>query len=93
MDMSQRQYQRIESGEADISIGKLEEMCKVLEVSVEQLMGFDEKYIYQNCNNAFGRENEYHNHFPQQLEELFRERINHLEGEIKYLRELINGGK
>ncbi|TVQ78090.1 MAG: XRE family transcriptional regulator [Flavobacteriales bacterium] len=91
MEMSQRQYQRLESGKADINMSKLEEICKTLEVSIDQLLGFDEKYIFQNCNNAFGRENEYHNHFPQQLEELYRERIKHLEEEIVYLRNMLKG--
>jgi transcriptional regulator with XRE-family HTH domain len=88
MDMSQRQYQRIESGEADISMGKLEEMCKALEVSVEQLMGFDEQFIFNNCTNVGGgKEVTVNVHFPKEMAEM----IQHLEKEIVYLREVLKG--
>ena len=95
MDISHRQYQRIESGEADVSLSKLEEACRVMEISLEQLMGFDERFILNNCTNKNsvlgGNEVTLNVHFPEDMVKVFTDRIEHLEGEIVYLREMLKG--
>ena len=56
-----------------------------MEVSSQQLLGFDEKFIFQNCENAFGTNQNYYA-YSEKERELFEKRIAHLEGEILFLR-------
>lgn len=87
LEMSQRQYHRLESGESDFSLKKLEIICRVLEVSLFQLLGFDAKYILQNSSNSgIGNTVTVHNTIPEQLINLYNERIKHLEEEVVFLR-------
>jgi transcriptional regulator with XRE-family HTH domain len=95
MDISQRQYQRFESGDADIQLSKLESVCEILEVSLEQLLGFDEQFIFNNCshntNVVGGKEIEVNVHFSKDMVKVFSDRIAHLEEEIVYLRNMLKG--
>jgi len=59
---------------------------KVLDVTPQQLLGFDEKFIFQNCENAFGNINQTYYAYSEKEQELYEKRIIHLEGEIEFLR-------
>lgn len=94
MDISQRQYQRIENGETELNLSKLEEVCKILEVSVEQLLGFDEQFIFNHCSNntnVGGKDFTINVQLPEGMVKVFSDRIAHLEGEVAYLREMLKG--
>ncbi len=87
LEISQRQLSRIENNETDISISKLHEISAVLEVTPMQLLGFDEKYIFQNCtNNGIG--NNYNNHFSSfdKERELYEKHISGLQEELTFLK-------
>ena len=87
LDMSQRQFSRIENDQAEVTLSKLGEIVSVLEVSVSELLGFDEKNIFQNCANANGTASyETYNAFPKELKEQYESRIAHLEEEVVFLR-------
>ncbi len=85
LKISQRQYCRIEKDETELTLSKLESIGNILEVSSQQLLGFDEKFIFQNCENAFGTNQNYYA-YSEKERELFEKRIAHLEGEILFLR-------
>lgn len=85
LEISQRQLSRIENNETDISISKLEAISTVLNVTITQLLGFDEKFIFQNCENAFGNNQNYYA-FSDKEREQYETRISHLEKEISFLR-------
>lgn len=85
MEISQRQLSRIENNESELTISKLEIISNILEVSPNQLLGFDEKFIFQNCKTAFGTNQNYYA-FSDKERNQYNSRINHLEEEIKYLR-------
>lgn len=53
LGMTQAGYSRIEKGEVEISIQKLDKIAKVLETNVENILGFDEKIVFnqQHSNN------------------------------------------
>ena len=85
LDISQRQLSRIENNETDLSISKLEAISNLLEVTINQLLGFDEKFIFQHCENAFGTNQNYYA-FTDKEKELYEKRISHLEKEITFLR-------
>ena len=88
LSISQRQYSRIEKNETEIALSKLQIISEVLEVTPQQLLGFDEKFIFQNCENAFGTNQNYYA-FSEQEREQYEKRISHLEGEILFLRQLV----
>jgi len=83
--ISQRQYSRVEKNETELTLSKLETIGEVLEVTPQQLMGFDEKFIFKNCETAFGNNQNYYA-FSEKEREQYEKRITHLEGEILFLR-------
>ncbi|HIP33301.1 MAG TPA: XRE family transcriptional regulator [Bacteroidia bacterium] len=50
--ISQRQFSRIEKNEVDLNLSRLNDISKLLEVTPSQILGFDEKFIFQNCEQA-----------------------------------------
>ena len=54
LTISQRQYSRIEKNETELTLSKLETISDVLEVSIEQLLGFDDQHIFNNNNQQGG---------------------------------------
>ena len=90
LEISQRQLSRIENNESDISVSKLENISKILEVSLNQILGFDERFIFQHCENAYGANHQNNYAFSEKEREQYEKRISHLEEEITYLREQLN---
>lgn len=87
LEISQRQFSRIENNETDISVSKLQEISTILEVTPMQLLGFDEKFIFQNCtNNGVG--NNYNNNFGsfKKERELYEKQIAQLKDELTFLK-------
>lgn len=87
LGLSARAYSRIETGETELTINRLNEICRVLEVDPMQLLEFDSQRIFNisGCtgNNGIGT---FHNHIPEQLVQQYEARIAHLEDEIRFLR-------
>lgn len=92
LEISQRQYSRIENNETDLSLSKLEFICDVLEITPQQLLGFDEKQIFNNNNQQGGNAaNILINAFSEREREQYERRIAHLESEILFLRNQLEG--
>ncbi|MCR6641725.1 MAG: helix-turn-helix transcriptional regulator [Sporocytophaga sp.] len=51
LGISQPSYSKIETDEASISQDRLEQIAKALEVSVSDILAFDEKVIFTQLNN------------------------------------------
>lgn len=86
LEISQRQYSRFEKNETEITLSKLEKISEILEVTSQQLMGFDEKFIFQNQGAVFGATTQTNYAFSEKEREQYEKRINHLESEILFLR-------
>jgi|JI10StandDraft_1071094.scaffolds.fasta_scaffold342345_3 transcriptional regulator with XRE-family HTH domain len=85
--ISQRQFSRLENNETDINLSKLQEISNLLEVTLTQLLGFDEKFIFQNCtNNGFGNHNQNQYGIAEKERELYEKRIEQLENELTFLK-------
>lgn len=54
LGISQKAYSNIEADITSVTYKRLEEIAKVLEVSVEKVLGFDEKNIFNNDNQQGG---------------------------------------
>ena len=52
LDMSLSGYSKIERGETDISLGKLERIASLLGVDVSQILSFDASQVFNITNNT-----------------------------------------
>jgi transcriptional regulator with XRE-family HTH domain len=83
-----KEYGRIETGERRITLELLEEIARVFEMTVIGLLSFDEKMVFNHCqqdHSVFGNGNHYHEASVALIAEL-KERIKHLESEVEFLR-------
>jgi transcriptional regulator with XRE-family HTH domain len=51
LGMSQNNYHKIEVNEIDITVSRVDKLCKVLQVDSSTLLNFDDKYIFNNTFN------------------------------------------
>lgn len=85
LGLSTRAYSKIETGETQLTINRLNEISKVLEIEPMQLLGFDDKKIF-NINNSTGN-NGYNNiFFPEKLVQQYEETIQSLKEQIQLLK-------
>ncbi len=85
LEITQSNYSRIENNEIELSLNKLEKIADVLEMKPEEILAFDEKYIFNLMHN----ENAYsgvtiNNYYNQELKTL-NEKIAKLEALVKLL--------
>ncbi len=87
LEISQRQLSRIENNDVGVSVHRLREISAILEVTPIQLLGFDEKHIFQNCTNN-EIENNHNNHLSSfdKERELYEKRIAELQEELSFLK-------
>lgn len=92
LDMSQTGYSKIERGETDISISRLQQIAKVLAVEIQDILGFDEKMIFNLSNNNQGESHGIviHSEVSDRERDLYAKQLAYLQEEIKYLREQLN---
>jgi len=92
LGLSQRQYSRYETGEAQFNVQQLEVVSKLFGMSPVQLLSFDKKAYFQQCTGAMGvnSQNTY-NAASEHERALYEARIKHLEEEIHFLRKQIEG--
>ena len=85
MGLSTRAYSKIETGETQLTINRLNEISKVLEMNPVEVLGFDDKKIF-NINNSTGN-NGYNNiFFPDKLVQQYEETIQALKEQIQLLK-------
>lgn len=85
LGISTRAYSKIETGETQLSIKRLNEISEVFEVPPLEILGFDDKQVFNNCKQD-GNIGINHNYTSDKLIENYEKRITHLEGEILFLR-------
>jgi len=87
LDMSERQFGRYMSGESEWTLTLLEQVAKLFEMTVPEMLSFDEKMVFNQCHqaNTFGPGNAYYEGNTALVAEL-KERIKHLESEVEFLR-------
>ncbi len=83
-----KEYSRIETGEKRITLDLLEEIARVFEMTVIGLLAFDEKMVFNQCqqdHSMFGNGNHFHEANAALVAE-FKDRIKHQDEEIAFLR-------
>jgi transcriptional regulator with XRE-family HTH domain len=85
LGLSTRAYSKIETGETQLTINRLNEISAILEVQPMEILGFDDKKIF-NINNSTGN-NGYNNiFFPDKLVQQYEETIQSLKEQIQLLK-------
>jgi transcriptional regulator with XRE-family HTH domain len=91
LQITQASYSKIESGETDLTYGRLVEIAGVLGIKVEDITNFDEKIVLNNHAQSTvvnGYVNNY-NHIEHERQ-LYQEQITTLKAENEYLKSVIN---
>jgi transcriptional regulator with XRE-family HTH domain len=92
LDMTQPSYSKIETGETDISYGKLEKIADVLQLRPEDIVAFNEHLVFnimhnQTVNGVHGS----HLYFiPEEIRKLHEAQVNSLKEEIVHLKSVLD---
>jgi transcriptional regulator with XRE-family HTH domain len=91
LNISLNGYGRLERDEVEITVNRLEEIAKILEMDLLQVLGFDENRIF-NISYSHNHNHNQNNHALAiiQNDEGFKMLITHLQEENKDLRSQIN---
>lgn len=94
LGMTQQNYSKLEKGEISLSIERLEEVCKILDIRLEDLEKIDDKLVFQNNTFSFADSSSNINYADNQLfidtiKHLYEELIKQLKEENLYLKNLI----
>jgi len=91
LGLTTRAYSKIESGETQLTINRLNEISEILGVEPMEVLGFDDKQVFNNCKqegnqNTIGTTNFY---FPEKLMQQYEKTIQVLEDEIMLLKTML----
>ena len=85
LGLSTRAYSKIETGETQLTINRLNEISAILEVQPMEVLGFDDKKIF-NISHSTGN-NGYNNIlYPDRLIQQYEETIQSLKEQIQLLK-------
>lgn len=88
LGLTTRAYSKIETGETQLTINRLNEISKILNVDPIEALGFDHQNVFNNCTQE-GNIGINHINIPDKLIEQYEKRIQQLESEVIFLRALV----
>jgi len=91
LGLSTRAYSKIETGETQLTINRLNEISSILGIDPIEALGFDHQNVFNNCSqegnyNTIGKSIY---QLPDKLIEQYEKRIEQLESEVMFLRVLV----
>lgn len=88
LNITQNSFSKIEIGETKITLEKLSEICKILEIDLNMLLNFDEKMVFNHCNQTgnFGENNTFVFNTLEKIQELYERIIASKDKEIYELK-------
>ncbi len=89
LGLSTRAYSKIETGETQLTINRLNEISTILGIEPMEILGFDERQVFNNCKQD-GYIGINHINFPEKLVQQYEETIQSLKEQIKLLK-LLHG--
>lgn len=90
LGISQRAYSKIETGETQIKIDRLEEVAKLLDVNIAELLPSQVYQRIENITHSQVGKGKYINQTINKESELYDKIINRLSTEVDYLKGLVN---
>jgi transcriptional regulator with XRE-family HTH domain len=88
LGLTTRAYSKIESGETQLTINRLNEISSILGVEPMEVLGFDDKQLFNNCKQE-GNIGINHINIPEKLIQQYEKTIQVLEDEVALLRSLV----
>jgi transcriptional regulator with XRE-family HTH domain len=85
LGLSTRAYSKIETGETQLTINRLNEISSILEVQPMEILGFDDKKIF-NFYNSSDINNVKNINIPEKLIQQYEETIQSLKEQIQLLK-------
>ena len=89
LGLSTRAYSKIETGETQLTINRLNEIATILGVDPIEALGFDHQNIFNNYGTQEGNIAVSQVLMPEKLIEQYEKRIEQLESEVMFLRVLV----
>lgn len=90
LGITQGAYSKIENGETDLSLSKLDKIAEILGVSAKEIVNFDEQMVFNVMHNQTGNGlviNQ--NPLPDEMKRLYEEQIQLLKDENAYLKKTL----
>ena len=88
LQLTTRAYSKIESGETQLTINRLNEISSVLGIEPLEVLGFDDKQVFNNCKQE-GNIGINHINIPDKLMQQYEKTIQVLEDEVLLLKSLL----
>ena len=85
LGLSIRAYSKIETGETQLTINRLNEISKALGIDPIEVLGFDDKQVFNNCKQD-GYIGINHINIPEKLVQQYEETIQSLKEQIQLLK-------
>ena len=89
LGLSTRAYSKIETGETQLTINRLNEISAILEVQPMEVLGFDDKKVF-NFYNSSDINNVKNMNMPEKLIQQYEETIQALKEQIAVLKLLLD---
>ncbi len=88
LGLSVRAYSKIETGETQLTINRLNEISRIMGVDPIEVLGFDDKNIF-NINNSTGNNGYNYINFPDKLVQQYEQTIQSLKEQIALMKLLM----
>lgn len=88
LGLSVRAYSKIETGETQLTINRLNEISRIMGVDPIEVLGFDEKQVFNNCKQE-GNIGINHINLPDKLVKQYEQTIQSLKEQIALMKLLM----
>jgi transcriptional regulator with XRE-family HTH domain len=89
LGLSTRAYSKIETGETQLTINRLNEISRILGIDPIEVLGFDDKKVF-NFYNSHDINNVKNINLPEKLIQQYEKTIQVLEDEVRLLKSLLS---
>ena len=89
LQLTTRAYSKIESGETQLTINRLNEISSILGIEPIEVLGFDDKQVFNNFGKQEGNIGINHINIPEKLIQQYEKTIQVLEDEVLLLKSLL----
>ncbi len=94
LEITQQSYSNIEIDKIDVPFSKIKQIAEVFGMTVEDLISFDEKIVFNmhgNHNLGYNNNPTIHMNFPEKMQQLYEEQIALLKEKIIGLEQKLSG--